>query len=222
MSTQQPGTCPTALTAQPGCNPAGYGPGPQLPANTPLGSNTLACSMAGRIQAAVDRAEKVGPHRVGLRPYQVRLVWQERSAGHEWREVTALELFPVEVRGLDDVDLVIDSDGLTPIGRVTLRHVSPAQVDEETLRGNIRTIQWSQDTTEREFFYEILQLGRCPGEAEHRRHRFVLAANPHYDGEGFQWRVSLHDQRQARTPSGRDISVPQEPGGMLSSPRVLP
>lgn len=222
MDPKQPGTCSTGSAAQPGCNPTGYGPGPQLPANRPLGPNELSCSLAGRIQAAVDRAEKIGPHRVGLRPYRVRLVWQERDADYEWREVTSLELQPVQVLGLDDVDLQIESDGLSPIGRVKLRKVSPSQVDEETLRGNLRGIKWSQDTTQREFFYEVQQLGRCAGEGEHRRHRFVLAANPHYDAENFQWRITLHDQRQARTPDGRDVSVPQEPGGLLTTQRVLP
>jgi hypothetical protein len=221
MAAKPTGACSPATDSS-SCNPAGYGPGQQLPANQPLGPNEVACSIAARIQTAVDRAEKIGPHRVGLRPYRVRLVWQERNHDHEWREVTSLELYPVLVLGLDDVDLQTEADGMTDIGRVRLRKVSPSQVDEETLRGNIRGIQWSQDTTEREFFYEIQQLGRCVGEGEHRRHRFVLAANPHYDAENFQWRVSLHDQRQARTPSGRDVSVPQEPSGMLVSPRVLP
>lgn len=216
------GTCSTSTPSTPGCSPYGYGPGQQLPANRPLGPGELTCSLAVRVQSAVDRAEKLGMHRVGLRPYRVRLVWQERAAAtYEWREVTSLELYPVEVLGLDAVDLEIDPDGLTPRGRVRLRKVSPNQVDEETLRGNLRGIQWSQDTTQREFFFEIQQLARCHGDEQPRRYRFVLAAAPHYDAENFQWRVSLHDQRQARTPDGRDVSVPQDPG-LLAEPRVLP
>ncbi|MCK9513070.1 MAG: hypothetical protein M0R28_17840 [Pigmentiphaga sp.] len=208
------GTEPTAG----GCNPSGYGPGPQLPGNQPLGPGELSCSIATRIQSAIDRAQRLGAHRLGLRPYRVRLVWQERTtADYDWREVTSLELYPVEVLGLDNLDLELDPDGLTPAGRVRLRKVSPSQVDEETLRGNLRGIQWSQDTSEREFFYEIQQHARCPGDAEPRRYRLVLAAAPHYDAENFQWRISLRDQRQARGQGGADLSVPQE----IDAPRIL-
>lgn len=210
------GRCGDPPTAS-GCNPAGYGPGPQLPANAPLPCDAFANSASRRAQAAVDRGRRA-EHLAGQRPYRVWLVWQERTTGHEWREVTRLELVPVRVSGIADLDVTLASDGAADEGRVLLREISPNQVDEATLRGTLRGIDFTTDSSEREFFYEVQQHPACVGDELPKTYRFARASAPEYDAKNFGWKLYLYDQRQDRTPTGADVSIPQS----VDEPDIVP
>ena len=169
--------------------------------------DTLACSVLGGLQGVVDGARRIA-HEIGARAYRVRLVWQERSSiTGLYSEVYTLELVPVRV----DAGREQFSDevaGQIPGGAITLREVSPIQVDELTLRGYLRGEDWSQDNPAREFFYELQQIKRCAGDPDVERYRYVLDGVPELQPDRFEWRVRLLAQYGRRTRDGQDSTVP--------------
>jgi hypothetical protein len=194
-------------SAQPGCTPGG--PTPVTPATYPntQPTSTLACTLLGGLQGVVDGARRI-VHEVGARAYRVRLVWQERDGVTGLlREVYSLELVPVRV----DVGREQFSDevaGQVPGGAITLREVSPIQVDELTLRGYLQGENWSQDNPAREFFFELEQIKRCAGDPAVERYRYVLDGVPELLPDRFEWRVRLLAQFGRRTRAGQDSTVP--------------
>ena len=70
--------------------------GDALPGNVPVTDAEYQCSIGVRFQPTLDSARRV-VHTLGLRPYQVFLVWQERNRDRTWREVHRCELMPVRV-----------------------------------------------------------------------------------------------------------------------------
>lgn len=165
------------------------------------------CSTMVRIQGTIDRANRVA-HTLGVRPYRVFLVWQERNRSRSWYEVHRKELIPVRISGLDGVDLSLSAAGLQPEGGVTLREVSPAQTNEDELRGYLNGSNWGGESSDREFFYEVVMAKRCAGESEPRRRRFILAAEPFLRGGAGEFRVRLVDQEIARV-DGQDRTAPK-------------
>ena len=150
-------------------------------------------------------------HRIGQRPYRVRLVWQVQSdLDGTWSEDASLELMPVEVLDLDTVDLVVEQAGRKPDGIINLREVSPRQVEAATLRGYRNGEPWGDDTATREFFYEVQSWGLCPGDAATRTYRFILAGAPVLRMDRNEWQVRLTSQLGYRTPEREDQSVPDD------------
>lgn len=214
-----PGTSGPSLLP-PASGDCGPGPGePQLPGNAPVDVDEYQCSVAIGIQTAVDEARRVN-HELGLRPYRVFLVWQQRDRQRVWSEVTRLELLPVRIVSLDDIDLELAASGLQSAGRLMLRDVSPAQVNGDDLRGRLNDEAWGQDTIDREFFYEVRIFPRCPTSPEPRRRRFIIATEPHHSGDNYEWRVGLVDQEIARSRTGADRSI--EPKPAFERPRIVP
>lgn len=193
--------------AQPGCTPGG--PSPTTPAtypNTqPLGS--LSCSLLGGLQGVIDSARRIA-HEVGARAYRVRLVWQERSSVTGlFAEVHSLELVPVRVeQGREQ--FTDEVAGQIPGGSISLREVSPVQVDELTLRGYLQGKPWSVDNPSREFFFELQQIRRCATDPEPERYRYVLDGVPELETDRMQWRVRLLAQFGRRSRAGQDTTVP--------------
>ena len=188
----------------PGCLPVGPGL-PRAPQNTPPDTTYLACTPAWAQQAAVDAARKI-PHTIGYRAYRVRLVWQVRNDEGRWVEDASLELMPVDVRGMDNVDLVVEAPGQVPAGVITLREVSTT-MSEWDLRGYRNGEPWGDDTPAREFFYEVQQIAGCPGQREPRTYRFVLAGAPDLRMDNHEWRVRLTSQLGHRTEDRVDQTV---------------
>lgn len=179
------------------------------PGNQPVCDDTYQCSLGVRLQPVIDRARRVA-HRLGVRPYRVFLVWQERDRTRKFVEVCRKELTPVRLVALDAVDLDVSQAGLQPEGGIQLREISPAQTSEDELRGYLNGVAWGADDPDREFFYEIQLHPRCIDDETPRRRRFIIGSEPHFDGGGFQYRVGLVDQEIARSRDGVDRTVADE------------
>ena len=216
---ETPGTQPA--TSGPSLMPAVGGACEAGPENAPVSDEVYRCAIGVQLQPAIDAARRVN-HVLGLRPYRVFLVWQERDRRRVWLERHRLELTPVRIVALDDVDLELSQAGLQPAGRILLRDVSPRQVNEDTLRGYLDGEPWGKDTTDREFFYEVQIHGRCAGQVKPRRRRFVVGTEPFHNGDAFEFRVGLVDQEIARSRDGEDRTI--EPDGQppLGRPRIVP
>lgn len=185
------------------CAPGPCGP---TPANDPV-CDPYACTIAAGIQAAVDAAGRLNAT-LGLRPYQVFLVWQTRDrTSRLWKEHARLELMPVQLLGLDELSLLVGEGGQYKDGVVELLEVSPQQVDERTLCGYRDGQPWAEADSHREFFYEAVRRQRCPGDAGPIRHRFILASPPFHDAEAWCWRIKLKPQQVERSEDGKDLSL---------------
>jgi len=178
--------------------------------NVPVVDTTYQCSVMVGLQPTLDRARRV-VHEIGMRPYRVFIVWQERNQNRDLVEVARKELMPVRVDGLDGVDLSLGAAGLQAEGAITLREVSPAQTSEDELRGYLNGVEWAAQTSNREYFYEVQAAARCVGESPRVR-RFILASEPFLKGGAGEFRVRLVDQEIARR-DGQDRTVVAETGG---------
>lgn len=190
--------CSCVPSSLPGGCPPGRGPDfPTAPANSPTPNTALACTPALARQRGIDIARRQ-VHKIGNRPYRVLLVWQTQDdQDGTWSETnggTSLELLPVEVRDFDSVELIVEQAAQKPDGVISLREVSPLQVDEWTLRGYRNGEPWGDDTATREFFYEVQHIPLCPGDRAPRTYRFVLAGAPTLRMDRNEWQVRLTTQ----------------------------
>ena len=179
-------------------------------------------------QRSVDNARLLN-HRLGYRPYRVRLVWQvQNNTTGKWGSDQAaggleIELLPVTVRGIMELDQIVEQSGRHDSGIVSLYEISPLQVDEATLLGWRDGQPWAEGYPRREFFYEIdfaspvTPPPRCPGQgpAETKRRRMIPAGAPELRMDNHEWRVRLTDQFGERTAGGVDQTVP---GGFVTVP----
>ena len=196
-----------------GC-PPGRGPGfpPVQPGNQPVELGALACSPALARQAGIDFARRQ-VHLLGQRPYRVSLIWQRQDdIEGRWVEDGRLELMPVDVRGMDAIERVVEQAGDKPDGQIELREVSPLQVDEATMRGYRNGQPWGQDSAAEEFFFEVQAYALCPGDLEPRRYRFTMASTPQLRMDRNEWQVELTTQFGHRSRAGGDQTVPDDDG----------
>ena len=187
------------MCATPVCGPS--------PGNCPVSEAMFQCSVGSGLQAAVDIGRRQ-IHVLGLRPYRVALIWQTYNRiKNDWQEAACIELMPVKVVALNAASYQVGEGGLYLDGPVQLEEVSPQQVTEAQLRGYRDGVNWSEKSSEREFFYEIQQFRRCPTDPEPMRHRFALGTAVHWDGVGFQYLFSLVPQLVPRGAGGDDRSI---------------
>jgi hypothetical protein len=202
--------CRCGPSTTPGnCNPGGPSPTqPVAPANTqPVDS--LACTLLGGLQATIDYGRQLA-HAIGARPYRVRMVWQEQDRiTAKWSAVHERELVPVRIEtGRESLETLLG--GSVPTGTISLREISPIQVDELTLRGYIQGEPWGAEDPSREFFFEIQQIPYCATDPEPERYRFVLDGVPELRTDSHEWRVSLVAAFGRRERDGTDSTVPGE------------
>jgi hypothetical protein len=139
----------------------------------------------------------------------VFLVWRRRrrdiAPDRPQRIIKRVELVPVNVVALDATDLELTAVGLDAIGGLTLTQISPRQVSDDDLRGKLdgRDLEGSEE----EFFYEVLHR-QLEGQADPPRRRYILASEPHRDGEGFQYVVNLKAQAENVGPNDEDQNLP--------------
>lgn len=176
------------------------------------------CSLLVARQSQIDQA-RLREHQLGLRPYRVQLVWQVQSqVTGKWSSAEVdggreLELLPVLVRGIGNLDMIVEQSGRGDKGLVTLLEISTAQVDEGVLVGWRDGVDWAENNQQREFFYEIWlddpRAGACPGDSSPtKRRRMIPAGAPELDAPNFQWKVRLTDQFGERSSAGVDQTVP--------------
>lgn len=165
------------------------------------------CSLGVRLQPTADRARRIA-HRLGFRPYRVAIIWQERDRKREWREVYRVELMPVRVVAMDSVARELGESGNRAEGSMRVTEVSPQQVTENMLRGQLPAgVQWGADTHDREMFFEVQRFRRCPEDPENPRHRFILGSEVHHDAEQMMFTFVLQAQQVPRGPEGEDRSL---------------
>jgi hypothetical protein len=166
------------------------------------------CSLGVQLQPIIDMARHT-VHELGLRPYVVQLVWQQRrKLTREWTAVRTLQLVPVRVPALDSLAIVLGQVGQYQDGTIGIDEVSPAQVGELDLLGYLDGKPWaSDDANDREFFFEMYMMRRCPGDPEPPRYRFTIASPPFFEATRFEWSISLKPQIMERDGQGVDQSL---------------
>lgn len=185
-----------------GNSPCGPSPG-----NVALDEASYMCSLGVRLQPTADRARRIA-HRLGFRPYRVAIIWQERDRRREWREVYRVELMPVRVVAMDSVARELGESGNRAEGSMRVTEVSPQQVTENMLRGQLPAgVQWGADTHDREMFFEVQRFRRCPEDPENPRHRFILGSEVHHDAEQMMFTFVLQAQQVPRGLEGEDRSL---------------
>lgn len=184
--------------------------GVTLAGNVPVTDAEYQCSIGTQLQPTLDIARRV-VHTLGLRPYQVFLVWQQRTRQRTWEEFRRCEVMPVRVSNPEGIELSSTVWGEDIQGGYTLEEVSPLQLDEDAVKGYINGVDWAEKSTEREFFYEIILHQRCPGAPlTPRRRRFTLSGEPFLNGQRFYWRLELSEQKVSRSRSGVDQTIGTE------------
>ncbi len=169
---------------------------------TPITDSEYQCSLAVRIQSAIDAARRID-HKLGYKPYRVQLIWQERQADRSFKELRRLELTPVTMVTMNSLEVVASRWGESNLGGVALEGISPRQVNDDTLRGYIDGEDWVSKANGREFFYEITLINWCSTELKNKRRRFYPATEPNLEADTGQYQISLIQQSNDR---GRDES----------------
>lgn len=141
---------------------------------------------------------------LGLIPYRVFLVWEQRVDGEEFTEIRRIELMPVELRGLNEVRLVLAADGRAPEGKVLLVGISPNQVTADDLLGHVEGRPWDGDGER--FFIETRLHERCAGKTKPEAMRWTPDGIPELRVARAPagWMLRLTDQRVARGRHGED------------------
>lgn len=140
---------------------------------------------------------------LGLRTYQVSLVWTrwtggERGRGQEYL-LQELPLLPTPKLDLASVALELKELGMNEQGTITVTQLS-ARYDEDLLMGRAGPLPKGQDLpVDVNFFWEVYtpeQRGRGV------RRRFFPAGAPSKDAGAFQWTMRLTEQEGERQRNG--------------------
>lgn len=176
-------------------------------AHAPVTEPDYWSSFAVTTQNAVDSARRLN-HLMGLRPYRVFLVWVKRDRFQKYVEFRRLELMPVKVSPLSEIDVELQAIGMDDSGAIRLTNISPNQVDEDTLRGYIDGKPLNDGE---KFFYEIVRHGRYPGERP-QRSRFAINSKPYLHDSKFMFEIGLTTQDTPRSAAGDDQTLPKKSG----------
>ncbi|HMV66377.1 MAG TPA: hypothetical protein PKA64_05970 [Myxococcota bacterium] len=214
-------TCPlyTQVVGPDGASALGDGCRASDPVHAPVLG--IACGLGVRVLAVSDLAGKI-VSRLGLRPYRVFLVWEERGPDGEYHEVRKTELMPAEVVDMKGVSLDVGAAGTNPEGEVRIQRISPLQVTEDALMGMLDGRTWNGDG--QRFFYEVVRHRLCESEQAPTRWRFTPKSVPHLSATKapLGYSITLVDQSMQRDPQGRDqtVKVGEQPvGSWLSKVR---
>ena len=182
------------------------------------GSNSavlgIACSFGLQLAGTSDWVGRMKAD-MGMAPYRVFLVWELRVDGEEYTEVRRVELMPVEMRGLNEVRIVLGPDGRSPEGQVLLVGISPRQVSQDDLLGHSEGRAWDRDGER--FFIETRLHELCAGRAAALPWRWTIDGVPELrtGRSPYGWMVRLTDQRVARGRHGEDrtTALGEQPEG---------
>lgn len=176
--------------------------------HAPIEDAAYQVSLGVNIQGVMDNARRVR-HVLGLRPYKVFLVWEQRGADRVFHPVRRIELLPVRISALDDIDLTLTEVGIHSRGSLVMDEISPNQVTEDDLRGRFDGASFNGEG--QQFYVEVVQQKRRPDDPSPKPQRYITSSQPYYDADRFWWQVSLQDQEAAPGPGGKDRTVRLNP-----------
>lgn len=144
-------------------------------------------NLSAALAPAVDFARDMQT-RLGLRTYEVALVWTRWSGGERHRgEEYLLRYTPLlptpRVSTLTELKREPTSAGLLELGELRVSELSP-RLDEFTLRGGYDGAPTPPDVS---FYWEV----STPLSTPIARRRFTLSSAPSYDAENLEWVVKL-------------------------------
>ncbi len=181
---------------------AGNGCGPDG-ANAPVLDE--GCTLVSDLLGVLDDVRHLETE-LGMTPYRAWLVWELRGPDGEFRDVRRIELQPVKVVGLREMNLDLSVGGMRPQGVIRIERVSPRQVNEDDLRGRMDGKPWDEDG--QRFFVEIASRDLCgtDGRAPVQPMRFAPAGPPELRTvkSPIGWSMSLIDQSMPRGRIGED------------------
>ena len=164
----------------------------------------IKCTLGLQLQPLLDMTGRLKAS-LGLQPYRVFLVWEQRVDSEEFTEVRRVELMPVEVRGLNEVRIVLGADGRAPDGQLLLVGISPNQVSQDDLLGRLEGRAWDRDGER--FFYEVRLHERCAGRSKPTAWRWTVDGVPELRSPARApagWMIRVTDQRAPRGRHGED------------------
>lgn len=209
-------TCTGGATHAPSCplytqvvGPDGasaLGDGCSAPAQVHQPVLGIGCTLGPRIQGLNDLAGKLVAG-LGLNPYRVFLVWEERGPDGEYHEVRKVELMPVEVVDMKGIRLDVSAAGTNNSGELRVQRISAGQVSEGALLGQLDGKPWNGDG--QRFFYEIVKHTFCETEPKPARNRFAPKSLPHLSlmKAPIGYSITLIDQQMQRDANGKDQTV---------------
>ena len=171
------------------------------PNNAPITDAQYQCSIGVELQCTLDGARRIY-HELGLRPYRVTLNWARRNSRQRFEIFKQIELTPVRVDAIQNVNWSMSDVGRDESGDLVLSEVSPQQVNDNDLRG--RLDGEAVEDPDVSFWYEISRIPRCPSDAKIEPGRYTAVGLPGFDGEGWQYLVRLRAQNNTRLPEDTD------------------
>lgn len=171
-------------------------------------------TIASRLAPVVDRVRQVVV-RVGLRPYNVFLVWTRwggivRGKGEE-SVIVREPLTPTPKLDLTGLERASGAAGYVETGTATLAKVSTTYTSDELsglLSDRLRELHKVEQVPEPlDFYYEVVEDGR--GDVPPARRRFRLSAAP--SRASFTWTVKLERMNQDATRDGKPATEPTPP-----------
>lgn len=138
---------------------------------------------------------------LGMRAYEVRLVWTqwtggERGAGEEFVLHECVIMPTPKVASVSALQREVTEIGALEVGALEVTEISP-KYQEAYLTGKLDGRSLPEDVN---FYYEIVLYP--PHVQEPMRRRFLLSGVPSYEPQEFQWRVKLTRASADRTTGG--------------------
>ena len=153
------------------------------------------------IQGEIDVARRYRQV-VGVQPYRVWMVWQQRDRHQVFQDVRRVELVPVtlsDASPLHGVSWQSTIDARRSDGDLLLTSISPNLVTENELKGLHQDKPVPADWR---FYYEVQRGPNCPGDTNRPRQRYTPSGVPEFTGTEWIIRVSVQDNSAA--PDGTD------------------
>jgi len=166
----------------------------------------VSCSIGVELQGVFDEVMHLKTE-LGFTPYRVWLVWEEQGDDSQYHDVKRVELQPVTVRPLGDIDLAVGPGGVQPEGAIVVENISPRQVSQDDLLGRLDGRTWSGD--KQRFFFEVVVRDECKGKPAPTRWRFAPASPPTLSRsrKPIGYSIRLTSQMPSRGRHGEDRTV---------------
>lgn len=179
----------------------GYRPGLSL-----LTPQQAKNSFVSRFAPKIARLRQATSVKLGLRPYNVFLVWTkwtgtERGEGHE-KEIKRVPILPTpKVEDLTSISFNLVAAGAVPTGSVRVSKIASVYT-ADMLTGHVFPTNHEDFVPEPyEFFYEIVEDGR--GDPEPVRQKFRIFSFPFRKASTQEWNLVLERVSEDRSRQGK-------------------